>query len=92
MRPSEEELADCLKRCGVRREEREQILACGREGSAARQRCLLSRQRGRLLEELHRTQRRLDLMDLVLDSLEREGGSPARPPRNDAIDHEEKRR
>ena len=64
MRMSGEAFAACLKDCGVRPEIRERILAC--EGCRSR---LLGRERSFLLEDLHRAQRRIDLMDLLIDSL-----------------------
>ena len=67
MRMSGEAFAACLKDCGVRPEIRERILAC--EGCRSRQLCLLGRERSFLLEDLHRAQRRIDLMDLLIDSL-----------------------
>ena len=76
MTTPEEELAHCLKECGVRPQAREQILACAQEGDAERQLRLLGRQRQTLLEDLHRAQRRLDLMDLLIDSLKRAAEKP----------------
>ncbi len=72
MRTSKEELAACLKDCGVRPEVREQILACG--SGKGRQLCLLGRERASLLDDLHQAQRRVDLMDLLMDSLKEEQG------------------
>lgn len=68
-----EELADCLRTCGVGPEDREEILARGEAGGAARRLRLLDRQRAALLEDLHRAQRRLDLMDLLIDALKKGG-------------------
>ena len=70
MRPSKEQLAGCLKECGVRPQAREEILACAQEGGLGSQLCLLGRQRAQLLDDLHRAQRRIDLMDLLIHTLE----------------------
>ena len=59
-----EDLADCLRTCGVGPEDREEILACGETDGAARRLRLLDRQRA---------QRRLDLMDLLIDALKKGG-------------------
>lgn len=72
MKTSQEELADYLTACGVGRMAREQILACPRDGGGVRRLNLLGQQRAILLEELHRAQRRIDLMDLLIDALKKE--------------------
>ncbi len=70
MMDAKEALASCLRDCGVRPEILEQIVACG--CCRSRQLCLLGRERASLLEDLHQAQRRLDLMDLLMDSLKQE--------------------
>ncbi len=70
MNLSKEGLADWLQACGIAPEIRGQILAC--MGSPCRQLCLLGRERSVLLRDLHRLQRRLDLVDLLIDSLKHE--------------------
>ena len=69
---SPEEVAAYLKDCGVRRREREQILCEIRADDAAGWLCLLLRQRAKLLDALHRAQRRIDQMDLLIRSLQQE--------------------
>ena len=70
MRTSKEELAGFLRDCGVQPEALSQILAC--EGCKSRLLCLLSKERSSLLDDLHQAQRRLDLMDLLMDLLQKE--------------------
>lgn len=65
-----EAMAECLADCGIPPEVREQILAC--EGCIGRQLCLLNRARATLMHDLHQAQRRIDLMDLLIDSLKKE--------------------
>lgn len=67
MKPSKDDLVDCLKNCGVPPEMRKEILAC--EECRSRQLCLLGQERSILLEKLHQAQRRIDLMDLLIASL-----------------------
>lgn len=68
MRMSGEAFAACLKDCGVRPEIRERIP--GREGclEPPASACWAGND-AFLLEDLHRAQRRIDLMDLLIDSL-----------------------
>lgn len=70
MRTSKEDLASCLRDCGVQPETVEQILAC--DCCRNRQLCLLGKERSSLLENLHQAQRRLDLMDLLIYLLQNE--------------------
>ena len=77
MRTSKEDLASCLRDCGVQPETVEQIARGSahrilKDHTARRQLCLLGKERSSLLENLHQAQRRLDLMDLLIYLLQNE--------------------
>lgn len=72
MKTSKENLAECLKVCGIRPDMREEILSCEEKGCRSYQLCLLGKQRAILLENLHQAQRQIDLMDLLIDSLKKD--------------------
>lgn len=72
MKNLKENLAECLKVCGVKQDIRDEILSCEEKGCRSYQLCLLGKQRAILLENLHQAQRRIDLMDLLIDSLKKD--------------------
>lgn len=71
MNTSKEFLAECLKECGIKPDKREEILSCEEKGCRNYQLCLLGKQRAILLKYLHQAQRRIDLIDLLIDSLKK---------------------
>ena len=65
----EDELTDRLQDCGVTVQAQQEIIDCAKAGRTEKELRLLGRQRAGLLDALHQAQRRIDLMDLLIQSL-----------------------
>ena len=69
---SEQAIIQNLRDAGCDSRMVEEFMACTRQGDALKQLRLLSRQRRRLLERVHREEKRIDCLDYLLHRMRKE--------------------
>ncbi len=68
---SEQAIIQNLRDAGCDSRMVEEFMACARQGDAPKQLRLLSRQRRRLLERVHREEKRIDCLDYLVYQIEK---------------------
>lgn len=68
---SEQAIIQNLRDAGCDSRMVEEFMACTRQGDAPKQLRLLSRQRRRLLERVHREEKRIDCLDYLVYQIEK---------------------
>ncbi len=68
---SEQAIIQNLRDAGCDSRMVEEFMACTRQGDALKQLRLLSRQRRRLLERVHREEKRIDCLDYLVYQIEK---------------------